>query len=126
MCSLCQSPCNTCDTLFDSCSSCSGSLNLLNGKCIPSCPSGYYNSSNICMQCPSTCLTCNASVCITCQFYAYRYLTTCVSDCQNTSLPITIETYCTSCAEVPYCQSCQTSASSNFVCFVCIYPYVIF
>jgi proprotein convertase subtilisin/kexin type 5 len=126
LCSPCQSPCASCDTLFDSCLSCLGNLSVFNGKCLTPCPSGYFSETQVCKQCPSTCLTCNVSFCFACQTYAYRFQNTCVADCQSTALPITIDSYCTSCAEVPYCQACQAAASSDFVCFLCVYPYVIF
>lgn len=125
-CSLCQSPCSTCDTLYDSCLTCIGTLSVFNGKCYANCPSGYYSSSNICIQCASACLTCTASACQTCQTYAYRFKQTCILNCSTSVLPITIDNYCTSCASVPYCEACQTTANNNYVCFSCIFPYVIF
>ena len=64
---------------------------------------------------------------MTCQSYAYRYYKSCVFNCKNTAdLQITIDNFCTSCASVPYCQTCQPGTGNNFVCFICVYPYVIF
>ena len=41
-------------------------------------------------------------------------------------LPLAINNYCTSCAQLPYCQSCTVSLSMGYSCFLCVPPYVIF
>ena len=71
-------------------------------------------------------MLCSTSRCLVCQPFAYLYNSVCVLDCSVTNLPITINNYCTSCAEVPYCQDCLSSVGVGFNCFICVYPYVVF
>jgi hypothetical protein len=126
-CILCSSPCASCDTAFDSCLTCLNGLLGHKGACVAVCPSGYKNVLGTCLPCSSYCLECEASGCLACQPYAYLYRGSCVLDCSvYPDLPITVDNYCTSCAQVPYCQQCQSTVGTGFACFLCLYPYVVF
>ena len=48
LCVPCQLPCLTCDTVFNSCLTCSNSLLAHKGACVSSCPDGYSNQNGKC------------------------------------------------------------------------------
>ena len=94
--------------VYNSCLTCVGNQLGFKGLCIDSCPQGYANQSGTCLPCGSYCMVCDSSRCLICQSYAYTYKESCVLDCAVTDLPKTVDTYCTLCAEVPYCATCQS------------------
>jgi hypothetical protein len=90
----CTLPCKTCQSASQSsiCTSCysNSSLNqvggaiYLNGSlCSSFCSSGYYldNSTQNCLQCSTSCLTCIAfTTCLTCNG-SFLYNSSCLSSC---------------------------------------------
>ena len=70
VCTVCSSPCATCQTTGSTCLSCStGSLIYNTNECIPTCPGGQYDpGSNFCQLCDSNCATCQtiSTNCLTC------------------------------------------------------------
>lgn len=66
-CDPCSNNCTTCSGLSNNCTSCNSSLGYYNGTCLSTCPSGMYNSANVCTNCVSPCFTCSsATICISC------------------------------------------------------------
>ncbi|XP_042177181.1 extracellular matrix organizing protein FRAS1-like [Oncorhynchus tshawytscha] len=55
----CQSDCLSCSGTPDHCESCKDSTSLLlDGRCVSTCPRGYYADGKVCAACQSSCATC--------------------------------------------------------------------
>ena len=108
-CSLCVSPCLTCDgPTNSSCLSCVGGYYLLLNLCYSVCPTTYYPNVNQCTACVTPCSTCSSySVCLSCTNNTYLYGSACVSNC-GTGMNIINNSICAFCDV-----SCKTCLSSN-------------
>lgn len=65
----CSSSCGTCAGSADFCLTCTSNLLASNGKCVSTCPSGTFSSSNSCLSCHADCATCSGpsfTQCSTC------------------------------------------------------------
>uniref|UniRef100_A0A8C7CEK8 Fraser extracellular matrix complex subunit 1 n=1 Tax=Oncorhynchus kisutch TaxID=8019 RepID=A0A8C7CEK8_ONCKI len=55
----CQRDCLSCSGTPDHCESCKDSTSLLlDGRCVSTCPRGYYADGKVCAACQSSCATC--------------------------------------------------------------------
>jgi hypothetical protein len=45
---------------------CKNNFVIFDNKCVTICPLGYYNSSNVCVQCSDKCLKCTDTGCSQC------------------------------------------------------------
>jgi hypothetical protein len=118
MCYACtDSKCRVCDPIkLNMCKECKPSFYLLDSKCVPVCPEGYFNSTdNTCVQCKGNCGKCtNNSDCQTCLNGFYKMNGECVICDSNTH--VIIGDKCETCS-VPFCDKCQTGKSNQ--CEVC-------
>lgn len=116
-CLPCVGLCRECSS-YVNCTACgaefiyfvSNSSNL--GQCVSSCPAGYYLSSNSCLPCLSSCLTCaNGNSCLLCSGTLVQLSGVCLAACPagmyvyggvcaNCSLP------CLNCLDSYTCTSC--------------------
>lgn len=104
-CTGCVAPCATCSVTADNCTSCTTG-NLLNYRCVGTCPDGYYQLNSQCLSCNVNCSSCtSASVCTRCVFGLYLYSGNCVSTCP-TNFPVTTTGNCTDCTDVN-CITCD-------------------
>ncbi len=77
-----------------------------------------YNSSNVCLSCPSVCTSCISSInCTSCQSDLLLYNSYCIQSCPDTYAVI-INGICTKCSDT-YCHKCY----DNDVCFNCVADY---
>jgi proprotein convertase subtilisin/kexin type 5 len=81
----CSSPCLTCATLPNNCTSCA--INYYhNGICISVCPVSHYSNStsNTCNKCISPCSTCtNSTSCLSCLPSTNTYYNSATMQCIN-------------------------------------------
>lgn len=131
----CLSPCATCYGDQVTCLSCqqtSGTLYLLNGKCITTIPSGYAydKTTNTVVQCNQVCASClstNKDQCISCAgsfSYFIPSAMTCVASCPTGSFAdpvtkncVTCNTPCQTCLSATKCSSCLAKSDSNLYYF---------
>lgn len=69
-CADCHSSCQYCNGSSESqCILCRPNRFLLGGKCLNSCPDGYYGDKKRkeCLMCPTGCAICNSEKCLTCK-----------------------------------------------------------
>ena len=105
-CFKCESPCATCSTGPNICTSCDGtdglSLNL-GPTCVNTCPEGFRTNkvTNKCEGCGAGCNDCNPldqRICLHCSSEFKLFETTCVSDCPKGYIPNFDDTKCLSMA----------------------------
>lgn len=109
----CSSNCLTCSGSANTCTACNSSL-LLNGQCLPNCPSGMYPQTGTCQNCPTNCSTCTAAAnCTGCTGANYLFNGECISTCPATNARI-VSGVCMPCSGTN-CFSC----TSNNVCLSC-------
>jgi proprotein convertase subtilisin/kexin type 5 len=90
LCAPCDSPCLTCQTNTDQCTSCSSPLLLTNGNCSNSCPSGQFSFGGKCVTCYPECSSCSSSdptICFSCSGGYFLSATACLSSCPNGTYP---------------------------------------
>lgn len=101
-CSLCDSPCLTCEQTGFYCTSCLNSSSfLLNGKCYEVCPEGYWpdNFSKKCKPCQLHCRECeNLAGCLFCET---GYFNSHINGCLPCSMG------CLSCLSDNTCETCS-------------------
>ena len=121
LCSPCGLECITC-TSEEICTLChSGYFVDVNGKCVTSCPDGYYEDSTDCKPCAHPCSTCNgagASACTSCQTGFYLHDSACSANCpagyyKNSGVCSSCTAPCNACDEFDptNCTTCQTGHS---------------
>lgn len=69
-CADCHSSCSSCNGSSESqCILCKPNRFSLEGKCLNSCPDGYYGDKKRkeCLACPTGCATCSSDTCLTCK-----------------------------------------------------------
>lgn len=92
--------------------------NNLTGKCVTTCPDGYYpsvsGSNYICDKCQANCTTCNntATNCTTCTSPFLIYLGECILTCPNGMYATTVT--CDLCDAS--CKNCSGNSTSCDVC----------
>ena len=99
------------------CLSCINSFVLSNASCLAGCPSGTYNSSNDCVNCPSNCSTCNSNGCITCEPSNYIILIAfpiCISACAENYYISSNGSNCEACNS--QCLSCSIRSNNCTAC----------
>ncbi|SCV69482.1 BQ2448_2502 [Microbotryum intermedium] len=121
-CVPCDSSCSTCfGSSANSCLSCANSNQvLLNGKCVSSCPAGFYTAANsTCIACHPDCATCGTSFtnCLTCPT-TRPVLSSgrCLLACASTQYYDTPSTSCQSCSSS--CGTCSGPGTSD--CLSCL------
>ena len=119
MCSLCVSPCSSCQITNSTCTSCITGYFLRGSSCVTNCSVGEIVVNNsFCQVCNNNCLTCvstNFSYCTGCQNGSYLSSGTCVASCQNTSYANSTHNLCVAC--IHPCLTC-TSQSQCTSCVV--------
>ncbi|SCZ97223.1 BZ3500_MvSof-1268-A1-R1_Chr4-2g07070 [Microbotryum saponariae] len=120
-CVPCDSSCSTCyGSTPSACLSCANSNQvLLNGKCVSSCPQGFYTATNsTCMSCHPDCATCGSSftTCLTCPT-SRPVLSSgrCLLACSSSQYYDTSSTSCQSCSST--CGTCSGPGTSD--CLSC-------
>ena len=122
----------TCASLRTSCTSCPWGYFLVNGRCLPSCPTGSYASNDsACQPCMSPCSQCVSSTqCSSCQTgYYLTPFQTCVTNCsslQNTGSQIFAYWLNPSTSACEPCSSSCISCSSSTSCTQCVSPYHLY
>lgn len=69
-CADCHSSCSSCNGSSESqCILCKPNRFSLEGKCLTSCPDGFYGDKKRkeCLPCPTGCATCSSDTCLTCK-----------------------------------------------------------
>ncbi|XP_023676521.2 extracellular matrix organizing protein FRAS1 isoform X1 [Paramormyrops kingsleyae] len=81
----CYAECLTCSQSPDHCDSCKNPQAVLHeGRCLPVCPSGFYQNGRVCTACPRSCAACeNAFECTSCSGILLMSRTQCVSTCDR-------------------------------------------
>ncbi|GIY36864.1 extracellular matrix protein FRAS1 [Caerostris extrusa] len=99
-CAACHESCKTCYGSNDTdCLSCSNSLFIKNGKCVPHCSNGFFQYGGICYACHPSCATCygfNSDECYTCPFGRTFKYGKCISSCEEGKYMNT-ENLCSNC-----------------------------
>ncbi|GIY35545.1 extracellular matrix protein FRAS1 [Caerostris darwini] len=99
-CAACHESCKTCYGSNDTdCLSCSNSLFIKNGKCVPHCSNGFFQYGGICYACHPSCATCygfNSDECYTCPFGRTFKYGKCISSCEEAKYMNT-ENLCSNC-----------------------------
>lgn len=118
-CLSCKSPCNQCSLINGQilCVTCAAGFYYLNGNCLATCPSGYYQSvaSLSCVPCLSFCLTCtNSTGCLTCSNSIYT-APACTGNCSSGNFWSTTTNGCSACHST--CATCYGATSSQ--CTAC-------
>ena len=123
-CDNCSYNCLICSSV-SRCSQCSNSTvsytTVSSTECLTYCPDGYYNSSGLCLGCPSSCLTCYLSSsglsCTSCNSTLYslseQCLTTCPSGYYSSTSPQS-QLICLLCS--PICAECSLLSTNCTVC----------
>jgi hypothetical protein len=131
VCTKCPTNCNTC-TGISSCSSCIGSLYLLNSDCVSDCgPAKYKNTSNYeCSDCLEKCEVCSdgnsCSLCASSTVY-----TSSSNKCEacpggsyyESGVCVACSTLCASCYDSTSCTECVLNASISQEKCTCILNY---
>ncbi|XP_034152338.1 extracellular matrix protein FRAS1 isoform X3 [Esox lucius] len=114
----CQRDCLSCSGTPDHCESCKDPISLLlDGRCVSSCPRGYYANGKACKACHSTCSTCeNGFQCSSCSGSLLFENRQCVPSCGPGSYQD--HTQCLRCH--PSCSMC--SGPSLQACLSCSDP----
>ncbi|SGY76706.1 BQ5605_C005g03509 [Microbotryum silenes-dioicae] len=117
----CDSSCSTCyGSTPSACLSCANSNQvLLNGKCVSSCPEGFYTAANsTCVACHPDCATCGTSftTCLTCPT-SRPVLSSgrCLLACSSSQYYDTSSISCQSCSST--CGTCSGPGTSD--CLSC-------
>jgi len=118
-CSQCDQTCETCNSILATgCISCKTGMTLSGTSCL--CNSGsYLDTSNVCIQCNPSCLSCNSgNYCISCGNFTSLSLGIC--SCLDGYFPSQSAINCQPCHFA--CKTCQGSLVSN--CISC-YPNAV-
>ena len=102
-CLPCQQNCAVCLNA-DNCITCDKPLIAFNGKCLPTCPSGYVMTNNQCVPCANKdCNKCgeNTKDCFDCKFPSILLNKNCVRDCPDGTFRKGNE--CVPCKNCPLC-----------------------
>ena len=102
------------------CLSCIDGLVLLDTSCVAACPtSGYILEGEVCMSCPSNCLTCKDSITCTLCSNSYNLLQGGCVDVCPVNYPIVTNRNCYQCADV--CLTCSTTSDNCTQCKINYY-----
>ncbi|XP_043934421.1 proprotein convertase subtilisin/kexin type 5-like [Protopterus annectens] len=124
LCEKCSDGCEICETSSDNCIKCRDdeySLFLHEGKCLASCPEGYFqNNEGSCEACDSSCQTCDESKtkCLSCPEGLYLENNNCVTNCSLQYYPDE-DGFCKKCAA--HCNICYDSVD----CIECSFLYLL-
>ena len=120
ICEKCSEGCSNCSGSATSCQTCPMNTYLNpDNTCSITCPNGYYESGGICVECDTTCATCNGTTakdCITCEESRFFDLSTssCLASCATgTFYDIDAES-CADCSGE--CSKCSGSPSNCSSC----------
>lgn len=121
----CQSPCRSC--MSNNTTACAGCfktiptvypiLDPLHNLCVSACPTGYYNSANLCTTCPAECSQCQAATnCTVCSGSFNLFQGKCLTDCPDLYYPssgvcLGCNSPCLTCVSSTSCKSCTTGYS---------------
>ncbi len=108
-CTNCPPPCETCVSNTDNTVSCLTCLTGFShdGRCLSSCPTGFYPLSGVCAKCASKCLICDANGCTACVNSLYTAPT-----CESSSIVCTGAQFVSQLTNA--CENCAASCSSCF------------
>ncbi|CAM4540352.1 unnamed protein product [Leuciscus chuanchicus] len=111
----CHEDCLTCSGTPDHCSSCRDPSSLLmNGRCLQSCPEGFFAQGKFCAACQPSCATCeNDFECTACGGSFLLSGRQCVTTCERGLFQD--HTRCLSCHDS--CSSCQGAGPQD--CLTC-------
>jgi len=90
--------------------------------CVNYCPQGYYPQNNICVQCPSICLTCqlisgSTVGCISCPSGYVLLASNCFTSCPSGYFQVSLASGIKSCQQCSaQCSTCQGTASNCTQC----------
>nr|XP_005987835.1 PREDICTED: proprotein convertase subtilisin/kexin type 5-like [Latimeria chalumnae] len=124
LCEQCSFTCESCKGKSENCLRCKNedySLFLFEGRCVFSCPDGYFGSADgLCEKCDRSCQTCDESKtkCSTCIKGLYLENDQCLSECSVGYYPDEDGT-CKHCSA--HCNICDGSKT----CKVCSYMYLL-
>lgn len=129
-CLPCDASCVTCSSL-STCTSCPWGYFLVNGKCLTSCPTATYASTDgSCQPCLSPCSQCiSPTQCSSCQLGYLTPSQTCETNCsslQNTASQIFSYFLNPSTARCEPCPSSCISCNSSSSCQQCVSPYHLY
>jgi hypothetical protein len=124
-CASCDAACESCSVVATNCSSCnvSSALPYLytnisgaspEGVCLNVCPSSSYLNASECLDCNVTCLTCNASTCLSCTAFFYLFEGACFGACPASTLQDEVNMTC-----LPCDANCLTCANLSTLCLSC-------
>jgi hypothetical protein len=133
----CTFPCKICTNInYSTCLQCYSSattqyyfLDPVAQRCVtPStCSSNTFPNftTNVCVVCPSQCLTCTSTTsCQSCTTNYYLLNNSCLTDCPSGYYPIDIQQICSLCTSVNNTAHCSTCVIIN-LCITCLYPYYL-
>ncbi|XP_042580368.1 extracellular matrix organizing protein FRAS1-like [Cyprinus carpio] len=114
----CHRDCLTCSGTPDHCDSCQDpSALLMNGRCLQSCPEGFFSQGKVCTACQPSCATCeNDFECTACGGSFLHSGRQCVSTCERGLFQD--HTRCLSCHDS--CSSCRGAGPQD--CLTCSDP----
>ncbi|KTF97312.1 hypothetical protein cypCar_00002394 [Cyprinus carpio] len=114
----CHEDCLTCSGTPDHCDSCQDpSALLMNGRCLQSCPEGFFAQGKVCAACQPSCATCeNDFECTACGGSFLLSGRQCVTTCERGLFQD--HTRCLSCHDS--CSSCQGAGPQD--CLTCSDP----
>uniref|UniRef100_A0A3Q2PFS0 Fraser extracellular matrix complex subunit 1 n=1 Tax=Fundulus heteroclitus TaxID=8078 RepID=A0A3Q2PFS0_FUNHE len=122
-CRDCHPSCQRCTgPSAENCSSCSSPSSLFEGRCVPTCPQGFFTRDNQCQACHPSCQACSGpsqADCTSCAPQVSLQSGYCTTGCQEGRFLSAVTGECLKCS--PDCQRCaadlQTGVGS--VCLWC-------
>ncbi|XP_051278840.1 extracellular matrix protein FRAS1 isoform X2 [Dicentrarchus labrax] len=109
----------------DNCTSCPSPTNLHEGRCVPSCPQGFFTQDNQCQACHPSCQTCSGpsqADCTSCPPLASLQSGYCRTSCEDGHFLNAVTGECLKCSSD--CQRCTADLQTGIgsVCLWCKVP----
>ncbi|XP_061672611.1 extracellular matrix protein FRAS1 isoform X3 [Syngnathoides biaculeatus] len=126
ICTECHPSCLRCtESSADSCTSCPMASSLHEGRCVHTCPQGFFVQDGHCQACHPSCQTCSGASqadCTSCPPLADLNAGHCRTGCQDGRFLYTSTAQCLECS--PDCQRCTADVQTGVgsICLLCRGP----
>ncbi|XP_072243382.1 extracellular matrix organizing protein FRAS1 isoform X1 [Leuresthes tenuis] len=125
-CRECHPSCQHCTgPSADHCTSCPSTSSLFEGRCVPTCPQGFFSQDSQCQACHPSCQTCSGpsqADCTSCAMLASLQSGYCRTNCQEELFLNAVTGECLKCSSD--CQRCTADLQTGIgsVCLWCKAP----